>query len=347
MGNGDGDAGAAVDGEGVRGRLSAMAATHDEHREFWSSHAVRTLHWFTHDGDWLTHDGDNERLTGWSSDAMPVVRHASEHWQPWNELVDNSCAPFVRWFSGGLLNAAFNEIDRHVLCGHGNATAFVSDPTDGRLCLRNLLIESVLAAMVLTKLCTRSSSRVALYLPNGFDAVSWASASKRIGCPHVAISGGTASRAVAERLDDTGAAVLVTGASLLPAGVTGLSGRFGVGDLVSCVSGDGAEIARGLIAYDSAEVEVIMGHGTGRIPSLLGYSNGRFIDWSISSQKLRMLFKPGQNHSRILNMTFSSDKIVDAIIGKAAFFAPEQVIVPESLFPPLINNFSILESLSL
>ena len=203
------------DGDGVA--VSPMAATHDEHREFWSSHAVRTLHWFTHDGDWLTHDGDNERLTGWSSDAMPVVRHASEHWQPWNELVDNSCAPFVRWFSGGLLNAAFNEIDRHVLCGHGNATAFVSDPTDGRLCLRNLLVESVLAAMVLTKLCTRSSSRVALYLPNGFDAVSWASASKRIGCPHVAISGGTASRAVAERLDDTGAAVLVTGASLLPA----------------------------------------------------------------------------------------------------------------------------------
>ncbi len=66
-------------------------------------------------------------------------------------------------------------------------------------------------------------------------------------------------------------------ASLLPAGVAGVSGRFGVGDLVSCLASSGEEVARGLIAYTSAEVDVIMGHGTGRISSLLGYSNGNAV----------------------------------------------------------------------
>jgi hypothetical protein len=35
-------------------------------------------------------------------------------------------------------------------------------------------------------------------------------------------------------------------------------------------------------------------------------------------------------------------RIVEAIIGKAAFFAPEQEIFPDKEFPPFINNFSIV-----
>ena len=75
-----------------------------------------------------------------------------------------------------------------------------------------------------------------------------------------------AARALAERR-----------ASLLPAGVTGLDGKFRIGDLVRCLGPSGKEIARGLISYDAAEVEVIMGHRTSRISSLLGYSNGNEI----------------------------------------------------------------------
>ena len=66
-------------------------------------------------------------------------------------------------------------------------------------------------------------------------------------------------------------------ASLLPVGVTGVSGSFGVGDLVRCVSPSGEEVARGLISYDSTELGVIMGHRTSRIAELLGYSNGKHV----------------------------------------------------------------------
>jgi glutamate 5-kinase len=66
-------------------------------------------------------------------------------------------------------------------------------------------------------------------------------------------------------------------ASLLPAGVIGVSGEFGVGDLVRCVGPDGHEVARGLISYGSADVQQIMGQRTSSIEALLGYSNGNQV----------------------------------------------------------------------
>jgi glutamate 5-kinase len=64
------------------------------------------------------------------------------------------------------------------------------------------------------------------------------------------------------------------GRSLLAIGIVGVNGRFGVGDLVRCVVEDGEEIARGLSAYSSDELEAIKGHRTSRIAEILGYSNG-------------------------------------------------------------------------
>jgi glutamate 5-kinase len=63
-------------------------------------------------------------------------------------------------------------------------------------------------------------------------------------------------------------------ASLLPAGVVSVTGRFGVGDLVACVAPDGDEIARGLVSYDAREIGRIKGRKTTEIQETLGYSNG-------------------------------------------------------------------------
>ena len=80
------------------------------------------------------------------------------------------------------------------------------------------------------------------------------------------------------RLDAGAVRALHAGrASLLPAGVVAVSGRFGIGDLVRCVGPDGEEVARGLISYDSADVGRIMGQRSSRIGALLGYSNGEQI----------------------------------------------------------------------
>jgi glutamate 5-kinase len=61
------------------------------------------------------------------------------------------------------------------------------------------------------------------------------------------------------------------GRSLLPSGVRGVNGSFGVGDCVACVGPDGREFARGLVNYAAAEVEKIKGAHTRDIERLLGY----------------------------------------------------------------------------
>ncbi len=64
------------------------------------------------------------------------------------------------------------------------------------------------------------------------------------------------------------------GRSLLPIGVLDVEGRFSSGDLVTCITERGEEIARGLCAYSSEELAVIKGERTSRILEILGYSNG-------------------------------------------------------------------------
>jgi glutamate 5-kinase len=79
-----------------------------------------------------------------------------------------------------------------------------------------------------------------------------------------------------ELLLDEGAAraLLDRGRSLLPAGVSEVRGRFGIGEPVACLGPDGVELARGLVAYSSDAVARIAGLPTREITQVLGYSNG-------------------------------------------------------------------------
>jgi len=73
-------------------------------------------------------------------------------------------------------------------------------------------------------------------------------------------------------LDDGAVKVLrVSGKSLLPVGVKGVSGSFKRGDLVSCCDDDGLEVARGLVGYSIEESRLIMGSSSGEIEGILGY----------------------------------------------------------------------------
>ena len=64
---------------------------------------------------------------------------------------------------------------------------------------------------------------------------------------------------------------LRSGKSLLPAGVTKIDGAFGRGDAVLVRGPDGAEIGRGLVAYDAADAATIKGRSSADVLALLGY----------------------------------------------------------------------------
>ena len=72
-------------------------------------------------------------------------------------------------------------------------------------------------------------------------------------------------------VDDGAVKALSQGRSLLPAGVSGITGDFQRGDAVTVTTSDGKEIGRGLCAYSAGDARRIMGHKTSEIEKLLGY----------------------------------------------------------------------------
>ncbi|MCW5696280.1 MAG: glutamate 5-kinase [Bauldia sp.] len=76
----------------------------------------------------------------------------------------------------------------------------------------------------------------------------------------------------AVKIDAGAVKALRAGKSLLPAGVTGVEGSFQRGDAVVIRGPDGAEIGRGLVAYDLADAERIAGRNSGQIEAILGYA---------------------------------------------------------------------------
>jgi glutamate 5-kinase len=82
---------------------------------------------------------------------------------------------------------------------------------------------------------------------------------------------GTLRPAGAVTIDSGALRALLEGASLLPAGVTGARGRFERGDTVSVLNTDGAEVARGIVAYSDADAARIIGRKSSQIAELLGF----------------------------------------------------------------------------
>ncbi|HRD47034.1 MAG TPA: glutamate 5-kinase, partial [Caulobacter sp.] len=70
---------------------------------------------------------------------------------------------------------------------------------------------------------------------------------------------------------------LATGKSLLSAGVRRVDGRFGKGDAVTVRTEDGREIGRGLVRYDAADAERILGLRSDAIEATLGFTEGPMI----------------------------------------------------------------------
>ena len=73
------------------------------------------------------------------------------------------------------------------------------------------------------------------------------------------------------RLDAGAVAAMAQGKSLLPAGVTAVTGTFGRGDPVALVSPEGDILGKGLVRYTAVEAKAIAGHRSGEIEAILGY----------------------------------------------------------------------------
>ncbi|MBB3042560.1 acetate--CoA ligase [Nocardioides soli] len=139
--------------------------------------------------------------------------------QKWDRVLDWDDAPFAKWYVGGRLNAAYNCVDRHVEAGRGDRVAihWVGEPVDSQgnadsrdITYAQLQDEVCRAANALTELGVRTGDRVAIYLPMIPEAVVAMLACARIGAPHTVVFGGFSADALASRLEDCQAKVVIT-----------------------------------------------------------------------------------------------------------------------------------------
>jgi acetyl-CoA synthetase len=149
-----------------------------------------------------------DRLGFWAEQA----RRLSWGTEP-TQTLDWSNPPFAKWFADGKLNVAYNCVDRHVEAGHGDRVAFhfEGEPGDTRtLTYAELQREVCKAANALTELGVQAGDRVAVYMPMIPETVVAMLACARIGAPHSVVFGGFSADALATRIEDADARVVIT-----------------------------------------------------------------------------------------------------------------------------------------
>ena len=132
--------------------------------------------------------------------------------KPFTQVLDESNAPFYRWFADGQLNVSYNCLDRH-LPDKGDKTAILFEADDGdvrNVTYRTLFHEVCRFANGLQSLDLKTGDRVILYMPMGVEAIVAMQACARLGLIHSVVFGGFSSKSLIERIHDAGARVVIT-----------------------------------------------------------------------------------------------------------------------------------------
>ncbi len=137
-----------------------------------------------------------------------------EWYRPYDTLMDSSGGlPWTEWFLGGRLNIVHNVLDRHLRAGYGDQLAVVGEGDEGevfQLTYSELGERVSRCAAVLSAFGVSPGDAVGLYLPMAPDVVVALLACLKIGAVPVPVFAGFGPEALAARLQDAGARVLLT-----------------------------------------------------------------------------------------------------------------------------------------
>ncbi len=144
------------------------------------------------------------------------ARLAREHvyWkQPFTKTLDESKAPFYKWFEDGTTNASYNCLDRNLQNGNANKTAIVFESDDGKVnpvTYQELHDRVCQLANALRKRGIKKGDRVIIYMPMSVEGVIAMQACARIGATHSVVFGGFSAKSLQERIIDAGAVAVIT-----------------------------------------------------------------------------------------------------------------------------------------
>ncbi|MGE4322128.1 MAG: AMP-binding protein [Sphingobium sp.] len=132
----------------------------------------------------------------------------------WDRVFDADSGPYGRWFPGGMLNTAYNCLDRHVAAGRGEQDALIWDSAmvgeKRRYSYAQLLDLTARFAGALAQLGVTKGDRVLIYMPMVPEAAVAMLACARLGAPHSVVFGGFAPGELAKRIADAQPKVIVS-----------------------------------------------------------------------------------------------------------------------------------------
>ena len=132
---------------------------------------------------------------------------------PFTQVLDESEAPFYKWFADGTLNVSYNCLDRQVEAGLGDKTAIVFEADDGKVTkvtYSELLAKTCRLANGLRELGIKKGDRVVIYMSMSIEGVAAMQACARIGATHSVVFGGFSAQSLRDRIEDTGAVMVIT-----------------------------------------------------------------------------------------------------------------------------------------
>jgi acetyl-CoA synthetase len=133
--------------------------------------------------------------------------------KPFTKVLDESKAPFYKWFEDGTTNASHNCLDRQVENGLGNKIAIIFEADDGsviNVTYQELLERVCKMANALRKMGIKSGDRVIIYMAMTIEGVVAMQACARIGAIHSVVFGGFSAQALRDRIIDVGAVAVIT-----------------------------------------------------------------------------------------------------------------------------------------
>jgi acetyl-CoA synthetase len=132
--------------------------------------------------------------------------------KPFTRTLDESNAPFYRWFDDGELNVSYNCLDKH-LATQADKTAIIFEADDGSVTTvsyQQLYHRVCQFANGLKTLKLNVGDRVVIYLPMGIEAIVAMQACARLGLTHSVVFGGFSAKSLQERIHDAGARAVIT-----------------------------------------------------------------------------------------------------------------------------------------
>ncbi len=144
----------------------------------------------------------------WADQAR---QHIDWH-TPFTTTLDDSQAPYFKWFTDGTMNVSYNCIDRH-LANNANKTAIIFEGEAGdtqHISYQQLHDDVCQFANALKAKGINKGDRVVIYMPMVPEAVVAMQACARIGAIHSVVFGGFSAESLRDRIDDAQAVMLIT-----------------------------------------------------------------------------------------------------------------------------------------